>query len=291
MDSIMILLQNKLKNFECIEEYRKTQNGCEIKTKEGIRYNCYVEFDKNIRLYYLCNSYYEKRCKLSIKTMSSLYFDENIVPDIFEKYILENEILYSAFKDGIKAFKERNINYNISSILNNDTYLQYSKENELDNLIYYVWNKGYEYSSKFPNPDIVYEQYNYLKKRALEKININTILEFMIRNEDIHIYLDEKPVSEKAKELNNVKEIEYSYGHIVAKAKTYNIKMNLLPLDGEILVFDTEGINEIAKCNVDYYSIEYENKALDEMFKSIRNFEMENLIDIKKEKEENEQEE
>ena len=89
--------------------------------------------------------------------------------------------------------------------------------------------------------------------------------------------------------LDNVKEIEYSYGHIVAKAKTYNLKMNMLPLDGEILVFDTEGINEIAKCNVDYYSIEYEDKALSEMIKSVRNFDLEKGIE--KEKDENEQEE
>ena len=48
--------------------------------------------------------------------------------------------------------------------------------------------------------------------------------------------------------------------------------MNILPLDGEILVFDTEGVNEIAKCNVDYYSIEYENKAIYKMFQSEKKF-------------------
>lgn len=117
----------------------------------------------------------------------------------------------------------------------------------------------------------------------------------MLRHRDIHIYLDEDNIPEKAEELKNVKEIEYSYGHIVAKAKTYDIKMNLLPLDGEILVFDTEGVNEIARCDVGYYSKEYENKALSEMAKNIRNFELENSVEFekfdKKEKEENEQEE
>ena len=114
----------------------------------------------------------------------------------------------------------------------------------------------------------------------------------MLQNENIYIYLDEKPVPEKAKELKNVKEIEYSYGHIVARAKTYDLKMNILPLDGEILVFDTEGVNEIAKCTVDYYSIEYENKAIYKMFQSEKNFELESYIEEeKKENENNEQEE
>ena len=129
-------------------------------------------------------------------------------------------------------------------------------------------------------------------EEILEKIDINTIRRFMLQNENIYIYLDEKPVPEKAKELKNVKEIEYSYGHIVARAKTYDLKMNILPLDGEILVFDTEGVNEIAKCNVDYYSIEYENKAIYKMFQSEKNFELESYIEEeKKENENNEQEE
>ena len=268
MDSIILLLRKKLQIFNCIENYRETLNGCEVKTKEGIKYTCYVEKNNNSRTYYLYNRYYEKTCKLGIKAIESEFFNDNIIPEIFEDNILKNEILYKAFKEGMKAF----------TILSNEQYLKYAEENKLNKLIYYVWNKGCEFASKFPEPGVVFEQYNYLKKRALEKINIDTIKEFMIKNKDIHIYLDEKKVPQKAKELHNVKEIEYSYGHIVAKAKTYDIKMNLLPLDGEILVFDTEGINEIAKCNIDYYSIEYKDRAIKEMFKSIRNFEIENYI-------------
>ena len=117
----------------------------------------------------------------------------------------------------------------------------------------------------------------------------------MLIHKDIHIYLDENNIPDNAEEIKNIKEIEYSYGHIVAKAKTYDIKMNLLPLDGEILVFDTDGINEIAKCDVGLYYIEYQNKVLSEMTKSIRNFELENSIEFEKydekEKEKNEQEE
>lgn len=116
----------------------------------------------------------------------------------------------------------------------------------------------------------------------------------MLRHKDLHIYLDED-IPERISELKNVKEIEYSYGHIVAKAKTYDLKMNLLPLDGVVLVFDTDGVNEIARCDVGDYSKEYENKALSEMSKAIRNFELENTIEFekfdKKEIEENEQEE
>ena len=99
----------------------------------------------------------------------------------------------------------------------------------------------------------------------------------------------ELPKSEKAKELENVKEIEYSYGHIVAKANTYDIKMKLLPLSGEIIVFDNEGINELANCNVADYKRIYEEKIIEEMFKMYAIFEKENYVEM--EKSENEQEE
>lgn len=295
MDSIILLLRKRLKEFSCIDTYRETLKGCDIKTKEGIKYSCYVEKEKYRSIYYLYNRYYERSSKLGIKTMNSKYFDENIMPEIYENRILKNEILYRAFKEGMKAFKERYTDFDITTLFDNEQYLQYSRENELEKLVYYVWNKGYEFASKFPDPDIVYEQYNFLRNKALEKVDIDTIKEFMLRNKNIHIYLDEKTVQEKAKELDNVKEIEYSYGHIVAKAKTYDLKMNVLPLDGEILVFDTEGVNEIARCNINSYSIEYEDREINEMFKSVRNFELENSMKyesfIKKENKENEQEE
>lgn len=291
-DSIMILLEKNLKEFECVDSYIENFNSCKIKTKEGIEYNCYLKQDKNVKVYYLYNSCYEKKCKLGNKTIECKYFNENIVPEIFKNNILRNEIMYKAFKEGIKAFRERNTDYDVSLVLGYNKYLEYSKNNNLEYLIYYIWNKGYEFATKFPDPNIVYEQYQFLKDKTLEKIDINTIRRFMLQNENIYIYLDEKPVPEKAKELKNVKEIEYSYGHIVARAKTYDLKMNILPLDGEILVFDTEGVNEIAKCNVDYYSIEYENKAIYKMFQSEKNFELESYIEEeKKENENNEQEE
>lgn len=291
-DNIILLLRKKLKEFECVDSYRETLNGCEIKTKEGIKYNCYFEQENNTKVYYLYNRYYEKNSRLGNKTIECKYFNENIIPEIFEKHILKNEIMYKAFKEGIKAFRDRNTTYDISLVLNNEKYLDYAKSNNYEEFVYYVWNKGYEFATKFPDPIIVNEQYQFLKNRALERIDINTIKEFMLRNEDIHIYLDEKPVPERAKELENVKEIEYSYGHIVAKAKTYDLKMNILPLDGEILVFDTEGVNEIVKCNIDYYSIEYKDRAIYEMFQSAKNYEIESSIEEeKKENENNEPEE
>ena len=179
--------------------------------------------------------------------------------------------------------------------MDNEEYLQYVKDHKLEQLIYFLWNKGYEFATKFPNPDVVLKQYDYLRKQALDRVDIDKIRGLMLIHKDIHIYLDENNIPDNAEEIKNIKEIEYSYGHIVAKAKTYDIKMNLLPLDGEILVFDTDGINEIAKCDVGLYYIEYQNKVLSEMTKSIRNFELENSIEFEKyyekEKEENEQEE
>lgn len=294
-DVIMILLRKKFENFECIEKFEEVMGNCNFTTKEGIDYSCYMKEEKDKREYVLYNKYFERSSRLSLKTMSSKYFDSNIIPDIFQDYILKKEILYKAFKEGMKAFKERKNYYDIMTVLNDEKYVQYAKDNNLNELVYYLWNKGYEFATIFPDPNIVYNQYEYLRKKALEEVNIDKIKEFMVRNRDIHIYLDERPVEEKAKELENVKEIEYSYGHIVAKAKTYDLKMNILPLDGEILVFDTEGINEVAKCNVGYYPIEYQNKALSKMAKSVRSFELENSIENekndKKEKEENEQEE
>lgn len=282
MDSIIMLLKEKFKNFSCIHSYEDTLKSIKIETKEGIRYICYMEEDKEYRNYYLYNRYFEKRCRLGIKTLNSKYFNENIMSEIFKDYILRNEIVYKAFKEGMKAFKEKKCDYDISALLNYNLYLEYIKENKLDKLLYYIWNKGYEFASKFPNPDIIEMQYEFLKKKAIENINIETIMEFMLINKDIHIYLDEKKVSEKVKELDNVNEIEYSYGHIVAKAKTYDIKMNLLPLDGEIIIFDTEGINEIAICNVKEYWLKYKDSSISEMFKAMRNFEKENFIGMEK---------
>lgn len=294
-DEIMKLLREKLQRNDCIESYEESMGNCTVITREGIKYDCYMKEEKNKKEYVLYNKYFEKGSRFSLRTLNSKYFDSNIIPDVFEDFILKTELLYKSFKEGIKAFKERTNDYDIINVLHNEKYLQYVKDNNLKELIYFLWNKGYEFATKFPDPDIVYNQYEYLKRQALERVDIVKIKELMLRHRDIHIYLDEDNIPEKVEELKNVKEIEYSYGHIVAKSKTYDIKMNLLPLDGEILVFDTDGINEIARCDVGYYSKEYENKSLSEMAKNIRNFELENSVEFekidKKENEENEQEE
>lgn len=155
-DSIMILLEKNLKEFECVDSYIENFNSCKIKTKEGIEYNCYLKQDKNVKVYYLYNSCYEKKCKLGNKTIECKYFNENIVPEIFKNNILRNEIMYKAFKEGIKAFRERNTDYDVSLVLGYNKYLEYSKNNNLEDLIYYIWNKGYEFATKFPDPNIVY---------------------------------------------------------------------------------------------------------------------------------------
>ena len=287
-DEIMMLLREKLQRSDCIKSYEETMGNFTVITKEGIKYDCYTKQEKNRKEYVLYNEHFEKGSRFSLRTLNSKYFDSNIIPDVFEDFILKTEISYKAVKEGIKAFQKRTNNYDIINVLNNEKYLKYVKDNNLKELIYFLWNKGYEFATKFPDPDVVYNQ-------SLERVDVGKIKELMLRHRDIHIYLDEDNIPEKAEELKNVKEIEYSYGNIVAKAKTYDIKMNLLPLDGEILVFDTEGVNEIARCDVGYYSKEYENKALSEMAKNIRNFELENSVEFekfdKKEKEENEQEE
>lgn len=294
-DVVMILLRKKLKECDYVGSFEENNIGnCSIITKEGIEYSCYMTEEKNKREYCLYNKHFEKCSRLSFRVMGSKYFDPNIIPDIFEDFILKTEILYKAFKEGIEAFKEGTNNYDIITVLNNKEYLQYVDDHKLNKLVYFLWNKGYEFATKYPDPDVIYNQYEYLRRQALEKVDIAKIKELMLRYKDIHIYLDED-IPEKVDELKNVKEIEYSYGHIVAKAKTYDIKMNLLPLDGEVLVFDTDGVNEIARCDVGYYSKEYESKALSEMVKNIRNFELENSMEFekidKKENEENEQEE
>lgn len=294
-DVVMILLRKKLKECDYVGSFEENNIGnCSVTTKEGIEYTCYMTEEKNKREYCLYNKHFQKCSKLSSRAMGSKYFDPNIIPDIFEDFILKTEILYKAFKEGIEAFKVRTNNYDIITVLNNEQYLQYVNEHELNRLVYFLWNKGYEFSTKFPDPNVIHNQYEYLKRQALEKVDIDKIKELMLRHKDLHIYLDED-IPERIAELKNVKEIEYSYGHIVAKAKTYDLKMNLLPLDGVVLVFDTDGVNEIARCDVGDYSKKYENKALSEMSKAIRNFELENSIEFEKydekEKEENEQEE
>lgn len=282
-DVVMILLRKKLKECNYIASFEEDSLGnCSIITKEGIKYRCYMEEKLNRKEYFLYNKNFEKCCRIGFRAMESKYFDPNIIPDIFEDFILKTESLYKAFKVGIEAFKERINNYDIMTVLNNEEYLQYVKEHKLEQLIYFLWNKGYEFATKFPDPNVVLNQYDYLRNQALERVDIDKIRELMLINKDIHIYLDENNIPEKADEIKNIKEIEYSYGHIVAKAKTYDIKMNLLPLEGEILVFDTDGINEIAKCDVGLYYIEYENRVLSEMTKSIRNFEIENSFEFEK---------
>jgi len=289
MDKILELFEKKLKDLEWIVNIRKRYNMLKIRTIQGIEYTCSVDFDNNNSIYVLENDYFQRRSKISQRTQKNKYFDPLLIVDIFEENLLINDMCLEAFKKGMEFFKTKNKIFELDEFFDKHLYYEYRSNKKLLICIYNIWKKGAEFASKYPYPDIITRQYELLKKKAIDNINIETIKEFMLENKDIHIYLDEKRVSEKAKELENVKEIEYSYGHIVAKANTYDIKMNLLPLSGEIIVFDNEGINELANCNVVDYKRIYEEKIIEEMFKMYAIFEKENYIEM--EKNENEQEE
>lgn len=190
-DVVMILLRKKLKECDYVGSFQENNIGnCSIITKEGIEYSCYMTEENNNREYFLYNKHFEKCSRLSFRTMRSIYFDPNIIPDIFEDFILKTEILYKAFKEGIEAFKERTNIYDIITVLNNDEYLQYVKDHKLNKLVYFLWNKGYEFATKYPDSDVVYKQYEYLRRPALEKVDIVKIKELMLRNKDIHIYIE-----------------------------------------------------------------------------------------------------
>ena len=204
-DEIMMLLREKLQRSDCIKSYEETMGNFTVITKEGIKYDCYTKQEKNRKEYVLYNEHFEKGSRFSLRTLNSKYFDSNIIPDVFEDFILKTEISYKAVKEGIKAFQKRTNNYDIINVLNNEKYLKYVKDNNLKELIYFLWNKGYEFATKFPDPDVVYNQYEYLRKQALERVDVGKIKELMLRHRDIHIYLDEDNIPEKAEELKNVK--------------------------------------------------------------------------------------
>ena len=289
MDKILELFENRLKDLEWIVNIRKRYKMLKIRTIQGIEYTFSADFDNNNNIYILENEYFKKQSKIGQRTQTNKYFNPLIIPDIFEENLLINDMFLEAFKKGMEYYKTKNKIFELDGFFDKHLYYKYRNDKKILICIYNIWKKGIEFASKYPNPDIITVQYELLKKRAIENINIETIKEFMLKNKDIHIYLDEKRVSEKAKELENVKEIEYSYGHIVAKANTYDIKMKLLPLSGEIIVFDNEGINELANCNVADYKRIYEEKIIEEMFKMYAIFEKENYVEM--EKSENEQEE
>ena len=130
-DEIMMLLREKLQRSDCIESYEETMGNFTVITKEGIKYDCYMKQEKNRKEYVLYNEHFEKGSRFSLRTLNSKYFNSNIIPDVFEDFILKTEISYKAVKEGIKAFQKRTNNYDIINVLNNEKYLKYVKDNNL----------------------------------------------------------------------------------------------------------------------------------------------------------------
>jgi len=289
MDNILNLIEIKLKELNWIKEIHKSFNTLKIQTSQGIEYYCRFNIENNCQIYVLENDYFKKRCKIGEITLNSKYFDSMIIPDIVEENLFINDMFLRAFKNGIEFYKTKNDIYELKFFFEENVYHKYRNDRKILFCICDLWKEGKRFASQYPLPDIVQKQYEILREKTLENVTIEKIREFMKANKEIHIYLDEKKIPENARELQDFKEIEYSYGHIVAKANTYDIKMNLLPLNGEIIVFDNEGINELASCNVADYKRIYEEKIIEEMFKIYNSFAKDNYI--RRENKENEQEE
>lgn len=283
MDNFISNLINRLETLDC-KICAKLHNKLKIISNEGIDYDIKINWKDNSKIYILENDYFYKKGKIGKYNFKSKYFDENSVIDMFEHYILLNDLYFNGFKIGMEHCIN-NTEIETKSLLNDIRYLNFKDEIDIHRCMTYVLEKGYEFANKYPLPQIVEKQYNLLRERAIENINIETVKEFMLKNKNIHIYLDEKKVTDVIENLQNIKEIEYSYGHIVAKSYTYNIKMNLLPLEGEIIIFDIEGINEIAKCNVNEYKEIYKKEIIKNLFKNIEDYEQKNFI-IEREKDE-----
>ena len=265
MNNILDILEKRLNSLNWITSVKNVQNMLKVTTQEGIEYICKAEHKENETIIIVkdcaLNFCYENKFSNSMTT-DDFYRDFIVVGT--EAEILKNEICLKSFKKGLTDFKEKNQVFNLDSILDTSVCEQYKKDNKIANLAEYLWNKGYEFSSKYPYPEEVDKQYNYIAERTN---NISSVLElrkFMEKNPDINTYLDEKEISEDIDSLNTFREIEYSYKNIVAK--TY---ISIGRLNEKILVFDTEGINEVANCHIEDYKDVYKSKLIEVMFKEI----------------------
>ena len=272
MDKFIIDLKNKLIEVECKVRY-SFDNRLWITSKEGINYAIRIEWEKNYKMYFLENDYFRKRAKIGNYSFKSEHFDEHVVIEMFEYFILLNDLYYSEFKIGMNYIIDTDINLQSEKLLKDKRYTKIIKNIEVYRCVAYLLKKGKEFSSKYPLPEVVEKQYEDLKDKTIENITIDKIKEFMQKNKCIHTYLDEHKITDNTQNLKGIREIEYSYGHIVAKSYTYKISMNLLPLEADIIIFDKEGINEIASCNVKAYKEIYKKKMLEELFNQIKNFE------------------
>lgn len=265
MDNIINYLEKRFKQLSWIENIKRVQDILKIKTKEGMEYICKTQC-KGKQATIIVKEKTLNYC-LENKFSNSIVEDKSIKDYIIletEAEIFKNEMCVQAFKKGIADFKKRNQIFNIDTILNKELYNKLIKTNEDISLIEFLWNKGYEFSSKYPYPDEVDKQYNYIAEKTKNISSVEEIRDFIKKNQDMYTYLDEKKIPEDITSLNEFREIEYSYKNIVAKMyiKTWRLKE-------KILVFDTEGIKEFANCHIEDYKDVYNSKLIEEMFKSM----------------------
>lgn len=270
MDNILNVFEKRFNSLDWIINVKKVENMLKIKTKEGLEYICKADHKGNETSIILkdiaLNFCYENKFPNSM--IKDDFYNSFIVVGT-EVEILLNEIYWKAFNKGLDDLKKRNQVFNINSILDTDSYNKFHKDNEIISLIECMWNKGYEFSSKIPYPEIVEKQYNELREKVGEITDVEKLKDFIDKNKDIHTYLDEKIISKSIDDLSNYREINYSYGNIVAKSYINYMEEGKLILNKRIMVFDTEGINEFAKCDIEEYKNIYQDTKLKEMFKNI----------------------
>lgn len=284
MDNIINTLNNMFNELDWITNIKKVQNMLKIRTKEGLEYICKLEHK-------------EKETIIIIKDLTLNFYSENkFLNNIIENKIhmksikdrikldmLKNELSLKCFKKGLIDFKQQNSIFTVNGILNDD---KVNINSEIISYMEFLWNKGYEFSSKYPYPEEIEKQYNYIAKKTENILSIKELREFIEQNSEVNTYLDEKEISKNITSLNNFREINYSYKDIVAK--TY-IKTGRL--SKKILIFDTEGINQIANCNINDYKKIYEEKIIENTFKNMYIYEKNRTEkSIGREKHENEQE-
>ncbi|WP_304683114.1 hypothetical protein [uncultured Clostridium sp.] len=264
MNNILDVIEKRFNTLDWIIKIKKVENMLKIETQEGIEYICKIEHKDNTNIIIVkdleLNFCYES--KISDSVINDDFHRDFIIAEI-ESNIFKNEMCLKAFKKGVTNFQERNQTFNINEILDTDLYKQFEKDKETTALIEYLWDRGYEFSSKYPYPEEVDKQYDYVAEKTNNISSIAELKEFIIKNPDIRTYLDEKKIPDNLTSLENFREIDYSYKNIVAK--TY---ISIGRLNEKVLVFDTEGINEFINCHIDDYKNRYRSKLIETMFKN-----------------------
>lgn len=265
MNNILDFIEKRFNTLDWITKIKKVENMLKIETQEGIEYICKIEHKDNKNIIILKELELNFCCenKVADSVINDDFHRDFAIVEI-ESDIFKNEMYLKAFKKGITDFQKRNQKFNINSILDTDLYKQFEKDTETIALIEYLWDRGYEFSSKYPYPEEVDKQYNYIAEKTNNISSITELKEFIKKNPDIHTYLDEKKIPENLTSLENFREIDYSYKNIVAK--TY---VSIGRLNEKVLVFDTEGINEFINCHIEDYKNKYRSKLIETMFKNI----------------------